>query len=278
MPDHRLFPDGEPAPDPDGTEPTLPITEKLPAAQQGKFVAPPPIPARPTAKQPAAKPKPAESRQPSAPAPANIPLPAQPVAARLPPRVVRERGRRDSGFYLPLWSVLLMLLGVVVVTGMIVLGIFALGANRPTPDSSQPQVVIVSAVPSNPAPQNQPTQALPTVGPLAAGPSPAFNLEGPILPTAFLSPTPDTIAIGKLVTVINVGESGLNVRQGAGTSFNILFHAAEGDVFRVVEGPTNADNLTWWRIERISGTQYGWAAQNNGEQDLLMVAAPTNTP
>jgi hypothetical protein len=199
--------------------------------------------------------------------------------ANPPPRRQPPPNRRDSGLYLPAWSVAAMLVVVLTLAGGIILLVYSLGG-RAAP-AGAPRVEIITAVPSTTPLPPEPGEIvvlLPTPTAFAPGAAievPAFQLEGPALPTANISPTPDTIAVGKIVEVINVGESELNVRSDAGTSNGIVFTSPEGTAFEVINGPKSADGLIWWNVRLVANpSQVGWAAENNGEQDLLRVAPP----
>lgn len=195
----------------------------------------------------------------------------------LPPSQRSARSRRDSGLYLPVWSILLMLMLVVGIAFTIVLLVYALGGK--TAPGGAPRVVIITAFPSNtPSVEMDPTLAAPT---LAAeverlGAVPAFSLEGPMLPTVALTPTREALSINKRVRVVNVGLNGLRVRPEPGIANRELFIAAEGETFDIIDGPENADGLTWWRVQDPRDrNRAGWAAENDGTQDTLAVAAQT---
>ncbi len=184
-----------------------------------------------------------------------------------PPRGHR-RDRSESGLYLPAWSVILMLVIVLSVAGGIILLVVTLGGNPAAP--GKPRVIIVTAIPSPTGP------SVATDVTLAAGQSAdagALQLEGPLLPTVAISPTPVEIAVGKVVRVINVADHGLNVRQGPGTANTSNFIAHEGDTFVIVAGPQASENFTWWQLQsNVDPSKAGWAVSNDGEQDTLEVA------
>jgi uncharacterized protein YraI len=56
---------------------------------------------------------------------------------------------------------------------------------------------------------------------------------------------------------------GLNLRAGPGTTYDRLDISQEGDIFIVVAGPVEADDIIWWRLrdENDPGRE-GWAASN----------------
>lgn len=191
--------------------------------------------------------------------------------AQLPPRPTgKARTRRDSGLYLPLWSLGLMLLIVIGIAVGVVMLVISLGAeNTRSPNAlptQPPPVVIVSS----PIPTERPSSfpASPATPTLPAQFSnllqaPAdFSLVGPVLPTVFISPTPIFIEIGVRVQVVGLSGDELNVRDNAGIfGTNVLFRAPEGSLFDVVAGPLQVDNLSWWQLRDPNDpTRIGWAA------------------
>lgn len=185
------------------------------------------------------------------------------------PKRGRARNRRESGLYLPLWSLGAMILIVLLIAGCIILVVIGLGGrNAQIPPAPPPQMVINTLIPTN-TPENQPlTPATATIPPIFepvvgnGQPNINFALAGPTLVPVEISPTPQPLGIGANVVVIGVGETQLNVRDKAGViGTTILFRADEGDLFVIVAGPELVDNLTWWRIQNPSdATQSGWAA------------------
>jgi len=172
--------------------------------------------------------------------------------------------RKTSGLYLPAWSIAAMLLIVIAIVVALVTLLITLGGG--TPASGDPRVVIITAVPTEtPLPSlatvtSNPT-AIPQAGRSTGGtiiPVPEFALEGPTLQPIIFTPTPLTIAVG--VTVRNDAD-GLNVREAPGLDQTILFQAEQNALFRVISGPEQASDITWWKIEDPSDpTRSGWAA------------------
>ncbi len=208
------------------------------------------------------------SQLPPEPPGAPRPMPPAPSGtSTLPPR---RRRRQDSGLYLPVWSVALMLL-IVFLAAFALFGlVLSLGGN--SAPSSQPRIVIITAIPSEtPVPGAQPTTgafSAPPTALVAPGALPTFALEGPTLPPVILSPTPIPILVG---TTVVVDVASLNVRAAPGTDQELLFMAPEGTLFTVTEGPQSATGYTWWRIQNPADPQQtGWAAA----QFLLAQAAP----
>ncbi|MFZ4814423.1 MAG: SH3 domain-containing protein [Phototrophicaceae bacterium] len=181
--------------------------------------------------------------------------------APLPPPTFRA-----SPFFLPLWSLLLMLLcvGAVVFAG--VAALYAVGGRIPS--ISTPQVQIATAPPERLQADATP---LGVSGFLqGAVPSPNFVLSGPTLAPVYLTPTPDVITLGRTVLVVNVGESGLNVRQTPGINSELLFTARENSLLEVIDGPRAAENdgFTWWQVRDPFTQQAGWAV------DIYMQVQP----
>lgn len=190
--------------------------------------------------------------------------PAQPPTPPPPHPRPPQRSRRNSGFYLPLWSVAIMLVVVLSSAFCMAFAVVSLGGQS-TP-GGQPRVVILTAAPnslvSNPADavSSTPSQS----GDLGIQAPPAtFAMEGPTLPPVVFSPTPETIAVGKTV-IVSAPESGLNVRSGPSRTDQVLFVAPDQQTFVVIGGPqTSDDGLIWWEVQNPDdSSQSGWAAQS----------------
>lgn len=184
----------------------------------------------------------------------------------------RARARRESGFYLPLWSLGLMLLGVVVVAAGIVIAVLNLGG-REAPEAD-PIVVIITAPPTErpaefpaaPATPTIPPEVDPNVQGIPDVPTPtvALALSGPTLAPVVFSPTPRVLGVGERVIVQDVAPDQLNVRDNPGvTDSSVVFRASEDTAFVIVDGPQQADGLTWWQVQDPNNnTRIGWAASN----------------
>jgi hypothetical protein len=206
--------------------------------------------------------------------------PPSPAAVRRAQRRVQRKS--DSGLFLPAWSVLAMIVVTLAVAGVIIAVVVSMGGGMP--DSGEPRVMIITAVPSE-TPMVQPTQpipggvALPDSNAAAAGTPgalPTFALDGPLLPTVAVTSAPQRIEVGSRVVIINVGASRLNVRQSAGTTASVLFQANVNDTFDIIGGPettnVSGNTLTWWQLRGVNNpTQIGWAVENDGQQDVMEV-------
>jgi hypothetical protein len=253
MPDLNI-PDHDPR-DLDGTQPGKPIGIPSPLPPQGR-PALPPRPPKEGAKRSDAK------------------------SDQTPPRgtrIYREKrrndaprrvDRRNSGWYLPAWSLALMLLFVIGVSFGILLLVFAVGGRFEA--GGEPVVVIITAVPSStpPVPQFAPTlplATLPGINPSSAG---QLSLLGPTLVPVVLSPTPIAIQIGSRVQT--TGEA-VRVRPAPNLDNVELFFTEANEEFVVTEGPEQGSGLTWWRVQDADDpTRAGWIAANL----ITAVAAP----
>jgi hypothetical protein len=204
----------------------------------------------------------------SAPRPATPlvpPAPRQPVH-RLPPKPVNTKApRRNTSLLPPLWSIVVTVLLVAICAASLVLAVLLLGGN--TAPAEPPRVIVLTAAPITTFSVGSTvlvTATLPPeVIPAQLGLPATFVMAGPTLAMPVITPTPLKLEIGSTVRVIDVGDQQLNVRERPGViDVPIEFLAPENALFVVVEGPNQADGLTWWRIQDAERGQTGWAASN----------------
>lgn len=207
-------------------------------------------------------------------------IPAPPPAAATPS--VPRRGRasrpskRDSGLYLPWWSLLVLILIAGVVSFGLLFFVLSLGGQ---PLGDQPaQVVILTN-------QNEPT--LQPVFDTSSGDIPenaviiTFTPGG--VPTDLViaptgaptanpteTPLPGVTAgcpLNGLVAVIGTGDVGLSLRSEPRQGDNIQAVVRDGEQFRIVGGPetsTGVDGsvIEWCQVEGIEvPSRSGWAAR-----------------
>jgi seryl-tRNA synthetase len=67
------------------------------------------------------------------------------------------------------------------------------------------------------------------------------------------------LKVGGNAWVRRAGGQGLNRRDAPGLNSNVLDSFAIGTQLALLEGPTPADNYTWWRV-RASDDREGWVA------------------
>lgn len=81
--------------------------------------------------------------------------------------------------------------------------------------------------------------------------------------------SPAVLVIGGTATIRTTGGDALNMRSAAGTSFSIIEKLSSGSTVLILEGPTESDSLTWWRVQAPSGRE-GWVVESaDGVQTLI---------
>lgn len=83
-------------------------------------------------------------------------------------------------------------------------------------------------------------------------------------PPASTETPPPTLApaleVGQYVQVIQTGGYGLNLRAGPGTDHEIVRVASDGEIFLAIEGPVDADEFEWWRVQDPADASRAWWA------------------
>ena len=70
----------------------------------------------------------------------------------------------------------------------------------------------------------------------------------------------DGLSVGALVEVHGTENTGLSVRPNPGTGGYLNFVAAEGEIFKIVDGPDSKNDYVWWKIESVNDPdRIGWA-------------------
>ncbi|MDD5468696.1 MAG: hypothetical protein PHS96_12910 [Anaerolineales bacterium] len=140
--------------------------------------------------------------------------------------------------------------GALLVGGALFLGTFLLAwLSRPAQRSPLPATAVLNILP---APSDTPTPVgWSGDGDPSASPSPTAP------------PNPGDITIGAFVQIQGTGGDGLRLRAEPGLSSQVRFVALESEVFRVVDGPREVANYTWWYLvapadESVSG----WGVAN----------------
>lgn len=181
------------------------------------------------------------------------------------PKVRGRQRKKQSQFYLPVWSILFMFLIVIFLVGLLITFVIVSGGNQAP--AAPPVIKVITADPA------QLNQSIPTLSAqtLLATPTlpEGFNpgesiLQGPTLEAVVFTATPESIAIGKQILVVDVGSNELNVRDIPGIQGSqIVFLAKDGAIFNIVEGPLQGDGFTWWKIQDPANPNLsGWAAAN----------------
>lgn len=82
------------------------------------------------------------------------------------------------------------------------------------------------------------------------------------------------VSVGKYVKIEGTDGVGLRIRRDAGTSTEVVFLANESEVFTVIGGPIERDDLLWWQLSApYDETRTGWAAA-----DYLVALTDENLP
>jgi hypothetical protein len=69
------------------------------------------------------------------------------------------------------------------------------------------------------------------------------------------------INLGKYVQIVGTDGLGLNIHEEAGKESPAKFIAAESEVFLVIGGPIQKDDLLWWQLATpYDESRQGWAA------------------
>lgn len=127
----------------------------------------------------------------------------------------------------------------------------------------------------SPSAQPNPSQAITII------PAPT---ETPIVivPTSMATPTPEApmilpsgvIGVGVYVKVGRTEGAGLRMRAEASTAAEIRFMAMDDEVFKVIGGPVQSDNYTWWQIEAsYDKNRTGWSVDSF--LDVVDLTTPT---
>ncbi len=114
-----------------------------------------------------------------------------------------------------------------------------------------------------------PALATPTVQ-VVVVPRPTATPTATVTPTPTVTPTvtPTPLAaagfaIGRFVQVADTGGVGLRFRAEPGLSGQVLFLGLDSEVFRIEDGPAEADGYVWWYlVAPYDPTRAGWAAQD----------------
>ena len=97
-----------------------------------------------------------------------------------------------------------------------------------------------------------------TVAPGQGSPGPASQTQ-----TVPPSPPPGVIAVGAYVQITGTAGAGLRFREQPGLEAPVLMLGAEAEVFRVEEGPQDADGYVWWYlVGPYDPARHGWAVAN----------------
>jgi|GEM_PF-2899166 len=181
-----------------------------------------------------------------------------------PPRrgIKKERAPRDSGLYLPWWSLVILILVVGVAALGLLFGVASLGNAILIEPTAQIIVVTPQLQPTDPQANAAPPTAINGTGVDPANASVPVVTNTPILtaePTR--TPVPGGCLLNEEVTVFNTGGVGLNLRDEPGGE--VQFIAKEGERLLVTDGPVVYDGLDWCLVRSVGqSSSFGWAAKD----------------
>jgi hypothetical protein len=116
--------------------------------------------------------------------------------------------------------------------------------------------VLLAASGAPPAPPGAwPAAIVATVTPSPIAPTPTPSLA----PTDM--PTPETLYVGGYAQVYGTEGESLRLRSDPGLQTTTLKTIPEGARLMILDGPRDADGLTWWRLRDLIDGAEGWAAQ-----------------
>jgi hypothetical protein len=126
-------------------------------------------------------------------------------------------------------------------------------------------LVIFAARPS-PAPKGLPTAALYVIpAPTDTLPVPTTVTQPTPTPTSEVPPPPPAgvIVIGSFVQVTGTGAVGLRLHDDPSLNSNTQFLGMDTEVFKVTDGPRQADGYSWWYlVAPYDPARKGWAVAN----------------
>lgn len=113
----------------------------------------------------------------------------------------------------------------------------------------------------------------PSTSPLAVITQIAAPTSTPVLLATFeptITPIPTLSAEDKkgiyvtgYAQITGTAGDGLSIRSGPATTFAVNFIGLDAELFKVIDGPVEADGYTWWKVEAPYDTsRNGWCVDN----------------
>jgi hypothetical protein len=157
-----------------------------------------------------------------------------------------ETGMEQIRKYLTPW---VLLGGMVIALLLLAVTLSLILLSRAAPAS---QGLPTAALYVIPAPTD--TQLVPTTLPPST-PTPTSEVPPP--------PPPGVIAVGSFVQVTGTGTVGLRLHEDAGLDSKTQFLGVDTEVFKIADGPRQADGYTWWYlVAPYDSEHHGWAVAN----------------
>jgi Bacterial SH3 domain len=166
-----------------------------------------------------------------------------------PDRKAKPQARRRR-VTLPPWALLAILVGILILlcVGLVMLVKAIRGGGddaTPTPASTTANTAMPTATWTSTAVITQ-TPTATVVLPVAGTPEPQTFTE---------------IAPGATVVVHGTAGGGLNLREQPSTYSKVVTNVKDGTTLTVLEGPRDADDYVWWKLQAPDGKE-GWGAAN----------------
>lgn len=141
-----------------------------------------------------------------------------------------------------------MLAAVFLAILLLLITLLLINLTRPAP---APVGLVTAAVTVIPAPTQTLVPATPTeIAPTLPADVPAGPPEG-------------AFQIGAYVSVSGTGGDGLRLRSAPGLDAQPRYLGLEGEIFRIEDGPRQADGYTWWLlVTPTDANRQGWAVAN----------------
>jgi len=177
-------------------------------------------------------------------------------AGRYPRLVWAQDSRQATNVQLPAWE---RLATAVTSTPFVSTPVFDGGGISPgaiatvTPLVAQPPL-IVTATPLLGLPTSPPSDVIVVTA------TPSSRVQ------------PGALVIGSAAFINTTEGDRLNLRSGAGISFDVVAQVDDGTQVVLLEGPIPADGFTWWRV-RLSDGRSGWVVQRADNVDTLVPAS-----
>lgn len=130
----------------------------------------------------------------------------------------------------------------------------------PTPTPAAP--VESFTTPDSPTAAVAPTLVVAAITPLPLIPTDTPPPAAPTTAPTSGAPAGNTLQAGQPARV--TAPAGLNMRTNPASSAALVLQLGTGQRVTVVEGPTAAENFTWWRVDDGQGN-VGWVADGDNE-------------
>jgi hypothetical protein len=157
----------------------------------------------------------------------------------------------DGNIFRRLISPWVMFGAILVGLVLLFLSAFLLWLTRPGPQNPVGGTAVLNVIPFSTATPPPPTPT-PSLTPQPSSPSDQV-------------PTPPSgdLSTGDYVQITGTGGDGLRLRADPGLDGRVRFLALEAEVFRIEDGPVEADGYTWWLLQApYDDAVRGWGVSN----------------